>query len=175
VLINGAGGGSGTFAVQLAKRTGAHVTAVDNADKLAFMRSVGADVVVDYRVEDFTRTDQPYDLILDLVAHRSMFAYRRALAPGGRYRCVGGTARALLRALTVGFVAGRATGRRMGVLVVKPGPEHFRPLADLIIVAGAAIRIDRTFDLDDTAAALAHVGDGRALGKVVVTVNGGNI
>ena len=175
VLINGAGGGSGTFAVQLAKRAGAHVTAVDNANKLAFMRSVGADVVVDYRVEDFTRTDQPYDLILDLVAHRSMFAYRRALAPGGRYRCVGGTARALLRALTVGFIVGRATGRRMGVLVVKPGPEHFRPLADLIIAAGAAIRIDRTFDLDDTAAALAYVGDGRALGKVVVTVNGGNV
>ena len=63
----------------------------------------------------------------------------------------------------------------MGVLVVKPGPEHFRPLADLIIAAGVAIRIDRTFDLDDTAAALAHVGDGRALGKVVVTVNGGNV
>ena len=144
VLINGAGGGSGTFAVQLAKRAGAHVTAVDNANKLAFMRSVGADVVVDYRVEDFTRTDQPYDLILDLVAHRSMFAYRRALVPGGRYRCVGGTTRALLRALTVGFIAGRATGRRIGVLVVKPGPEHFQPLADLIIAAGAAIRIDRS-------------------------------
>src|SRR4029077_10087250 len=87
VLINGAGGGSGSFAIQLAKRAGAHVTGVDNAGKLDFMRSVGADEVVDYRKDDFTRTTQPYDLILDLVAHRSVFAYRRALARGGTYRC----------------------------------------------------------------------------------------
>ena len=171
VLINGAGGGSGSFAIQLAKRLGAHVTGVDNAAKLEFMRSVGADAAVDYRDHDFTRTGQRYDLILDLVAHRSMFAYRRALAKGGRYRCVGGTTRALLRALTVGFVAGRATGRRMGVLAVKAGPAHFRPLTDLIVAGDVAIHIDRTFDLDDVPAALAHVGDGHALGKVVVTVD----
>ena len=80
VLVNGAGGGSGSFAIQLAKRLGAHVTGVDNASKLEFMRSLGADEVIDYRGEDFTRSAQPYDLILDLVAHRSVFAYRRALA-----------------------------------------------------------------------------------------------
>ena len=108
VLINGAGGGSGSFAIQLAKRLGAHVTGVDNAGKLDFMRSVGADEVIDYRSEDFTRGG-PYDLILDLVAHRSVFAYRRALAPGGRYRCVGGSVSALLRVLTVGSLAGRLT------------------------------------------------------------------
>lgn len=175
VLVNGAGGGSGSFAVQLAKRAGADVTAVDNAGKLEFMRSVGADAVVDYRVEDFTRADQPHDLILDLVAHRSMFAYRRALARGGRYWCVGGTTRALVRALTVGFVAGRATGRRMGVLAVKAGVEHFRPLTDLVVAGEVAVHVERTFDLDDTAAALAHVGDGRALGKAVVTVDDGTI
>ena len=106
VLINGAGGGSGSFAIQLAKRLGAHVTGVDNADKLEFMRTLGADQVVDYRHDDFTRGREPYDLILDLVAHRSVFAYRRALAPGGRYRCVGGTVRALLRVLTVGATVG---------------------------------------------------------------------
>ena len=83
MLINGAGGGSGSFAIQLAKRLGAHVTGVDNAGKLDFMRSVGADEVIDYRREDFTRDRQPYDLVLDLVAHRSVFAYRRALARGG--------------------------------------------------------------------------------------------
>jgi NADPH:quinone reductase-like Zn-dependent oxidoreductase len=76
VLINGAGGGSGSFAIQLAERLGAYVTGVDNAAKLDFMRSVGADDVIDYRRDDFTRTTQPYDLILDLVAHRSVFAYR---------------------------------------------------------------------------------------------------
>ena len=126
VLINGAGGGSGSFAIQLAKRLGAHVTGVDNAGKLDFMHSLGADEVIDYRSEDVTRRTPPYDLVLDLVAHRSVFAYRRALAPGGRYRCVGGSVRALLRILTVGWAAGRLTGRRIGVLAVKQGPAHFR-------------------------------------------------
>ena len=168
VLINGAGGGSGSFAIQLAKRLGAHVTAVDNATKLDFMRSVGADDVVDYRRDDFTRTPQPYDLILDLVAHRSVFAYRRALAPGGRYRCVGGSVPALLRVLTAGWAAGRLTGRSIGVLAVREGPAHFEPLAALCVAGDITIHIDRTFALDDVPAALAHVGEGRALGKVVV-------
>jgi NADPH:quinone reductase-like Zn-dependent oxidoreductase len=168
VLINGAGGGSGSFAIQVAKRLGAHVTGVDNAVKLDFMRSLGADEVVDFRTEDFTRSAEPYDLILDLVAHRSVFAYRRALAPGGRYRCVGGTVRSLLRVLTVGSIAARVTGRRMGVLAVKEGPPHFEPLAALCVAGEVGIHIDRTDALDDIAAALTHVGEGRALGKVVV-------
>lgn len=169
VLINGAGGGSGSFAIQLAKRLGARVTGVDNAAKQDFMRSVGADEVIDYRQDDFTRTTQPFDLILDLVAHRSVFAYRRALAPGGRYRCAGGSVRTLLRVLTVGSLAGRLTGRSIGVLVVKAGPEHFEPLADLCVAEDVRIHIDRTFPLDEVPAALLHVGEGRALGKVVVT------
>jgi len=168
VLINGAGGGSGSFAIQLAKRLGAHVTGVDNAAKQDFMRSVGADDVIDYRRDDFTRTTQPFDLILDLVAHRSVFAYRRALAPGGRYRCVGGSVRTLLRVLIVGSVAGRLTGRSIGVLAVKMGPAHFEPLTDLCATGEARIHIDRTFTLDEVPAALAHVGEGRARGKVVV-------
>ena len=169
VLINGAGGGSGAFAIQLAKRVGAHVTGVDNVAKQDFMRSVGADAVIDYTRDDFTKTDQPYDLILDLVAHRSVFAYRRALAPGGTYRCVGGSTRTLLRVLTVGWMTGRLSGRSIGVLAVKEGPAHFEPLADLCAAGEVTIPIDRTFALDDVPAALAHVGEGRALGKVVVT------
>jgi NADPH:quinone reductase-like Zn-dependent oxidoreductase len=168
VLINGAGGGSGTFAIQLAKRLGAHVTGVDNAAKLDFMRSVGADEVIDYRRDDFTRTGQRYDVVLDLVAHRSVFAYRRALAPGGTYRCVGGSVRTLLRVLTVGWAAGRLTGRSIGVLVVKEGPDHFGPLAELCVDGQVRIHIDRTYPLDEAPAALARVGEGRALGKVVV-------
>jgi NADPH:quinone reductase-like Zn-dependent oxidoreductase len=169
VLINGGGGGSGSFAIQLAKRLRAHVTGVDNAAKLDFMRSLGADDVLDYRREDFTRRE-PYDMILDLVAHRSVFAYRRALAPGGRYRCVGGSVRALLRVLTVGVPAARLTGRRMGVLVVRQGPDSFTRLADLCVAGEIGIHVDRTFALDDVAEALAHVGEGRALGKVVVEI-----
>ena len=168
VLINGAGGGSGSFAIQLAKRLGAHVTGVDNETKQEFMVSVGADEVIDYRQDDFSRTGPPYDLILDMVAHRSVFAYRRALARGGRYRCAGGTVRTLLRVLTAGSVVGLATGRSIGVLVVKQGPSHFEPLADLCAAGDVRIHIDRTFSLDEVPAALAHVGEGRALGKVVV-------
>ena len=168
VLINGAGGGSGCFAIQLAKRLGAHVTGVDNADKQDFMRSVGADDVIDYRRDDFTQTTQPYDLILDMAAHRSVFAYRRALAPAGTYRIVGGSARALLRVLIVGSVVGRLTGRSIGVLAVKEGPAHFQPLAQRCIAGEIKIHIDRTFTLDEVPAALARVGEGRALGKVVV-------
>jgi NADPH:quinone reductase-like Zn-dependent oxidoreductase len=169
VLINGAGGGSGSFAVQLARRLGAHVTGVDNAHKLDFMRSLGADEVLDYRRDDFTR-QAPYDLVLDLVAHRSVFAYRRALARGGRYRCVGGPVRALLRVVTIGWLAGRLTGRRLGVLVVRPGPAAFTPLADLCLAGEIDVHIDRTFGLEEVAEALTHVGEGRALGKVVVEI-----
>ena len=170
VLINGAGGGSGSFAIQLAKRLGAHVTGVDNAAKLDFMRSVGADDVIDYRRDDFTRTSEPYDLILDLVAHRSVFAYRRALAPRGRYRCVGGSVPAVLRVLSAGWVVGRLTGRSIGVLAVHLGPPHFEPLAALCVNGDVKIYIDRTFALEEVPAALTHVGEGHALGKVVVSL-----
>ncbi len=169
MLLNGAGGGSGMFAIQLAKVAGMHVTGVDNAGKLAFMRDLGADEVIDYRAQDFTRTD-PYDLVVDLVARRSMFAYRRALAPGGRFYLVGGTLRALLRALTVGTVLGRLTGTRLGMLAVQQGPAHFAPLVERCVAGDVQIRIDRMFPLDRAADALAFHGDGRALGKVVVRV-----
>jgi NADPH:quinone reductase-like Zn-dependent oxidoreductase len=170
VLINGAGGGSGSFAIQMAKRLGAEVTGVDNAGKLDFMRAVGADTVIDYRSDDFTRGG-PYDLVLDLVAHRSVFAYRRALAPGGRYRCVGGSVPTLLRVLTIGSLVGRLTRRRLGVLAVKEGPAHFEPVADLCVAGDLAVHIDRSFTLDRVPEALTYVGEGRALGKVVVTVD----
>lgn len=168
LLVNGAGGGTGSFAIQLAKRLGAHVTGVDNAGKLDFMRLLGADEVIDYRSEDFTRSG-PYDRILDLVAHRSVFAYRRALARGGRYRCVGGTVRSLLRVASIGAVVGRLTGRRIGVLVVREGPAYFAPLADQCVGGAVRIHIDRVYGLDEAAEALARVGEGRALGKVVVS------
>jgi NADPH:quinone reductase-like Zn-dependent oxidoreductase len=171
VLINGAGGGSGSFAIQLAKRAGAHVTGVDNAGKLDFMRSLGADDVIDYRSEDFTRTDEPYDHVLDLVAHRSPIACRRALAPGGRYRCVGGSVRTLLAIATIGSIVGRLTRRRIGMLVVPQGPMHFSPLTDLCVAGDIGIHVDRTFRLDEVPEALRYVGEGLARGKVVVAID----
>ena len=167
VLVNGGGGGTGTFAIQLAVRAGAHVTGVDNAGKLAHMRSLGAHEVVDFRAQDFTRLGS-FDLVLDLVAHRSVRACRRALAPGGRYRCVGGSVPALLRVATVGSLVARLTGRRLGVLVVKEGPEHFSPLTQRCLTGEVRIHVERTFPLEQAPAALARVGEGRALGKVVV-------
>ncbi|MDH3708206.1 MAG: NAD(P)-dependent alcohol dehydrogenase [Acidimicrobiia bacterium] len=171
VLINGAGGSSGTFAIQLATRAGAHVTAVDNARKLDFMRSLGADEVIDYQREDFTRDRDPYDHILDLVAHRSVFAYRRALARGGRYRCAGGAVAALLRIVTVGAIAARFTGRRMGILVAHEGPAHFEVLTDLCVAGDVRIAIDRRYSLDEAPEALRAVGEGTALGKMVIEVD----
>lgn len=169
VLVNGAGGGTGSFAIQLAKRAGAHVTGVDNATKLDHMRSVGADEVIDYERDDYTQ-GEAYDLILDLVARRSVFAYRRALKRGGTYRCVGGKSRSILRILTAGGIVGLASRRSIGVLVVKPGPQHFQPLAALCVSGDVKIHVDSTYDLDHTADALARVGESKALGKVVVEV-----
>lgn len=170
MLVNGGGGGSGAFVIQLAKRAGAHVTAVDNHRKLDFMRSLGADEVVDYEAQDFTRLG-PYDVVLDLVAHRSVFAYRRALRPGGRYRCVGGTTRTLLRVVTVGALIGKLSGRSLGVLMVKQGPKHFEPVAEQAAAGDLQIHIDRTFRLEDVPAALAYMGEGNALGKVVIEID----
>ncbi|MBG6223616.1 NADPH:quinone reductase-like Zn-dependent oxidoreductase [Arthrobacter sp. CAN_A2] len=167
VLINGAGGGSGSFAIQLARLAGAHVTGVDNARKLEFMRTLGADEVVDYRRQDFTRLE-PYDLVLDLVAHRSAFAYRRALTRGGRYLCVGGNVRTLVQILTLGAALGLLSGQRLGVLAVRQGPAHFEPVAQRCIDGDLRIRIDRTYPLDEVSEALTYVGSGHALGKVVV-------
>ncbi|MGV9713322.1 zinc-binding dehydrogenase [Gordonia sp. NPDC003424] len=140
---------------------------MDNAAKLDFMLSLGADDVIDYHRDDFTRGR--YDLILDLVAHRSVFAYRRSLNRGGRYHCVGGTVPTLLRVLTAGVIVGAVTGRRLGVLAVREGPAHFTPVTDLCLAGEIATQVDRTYPLEETADALACVGAGQALGKVVVT------
>ncbi|MFN8190139.1 MAG: NAD(P)-dependent alcohol dehydrogenase [Nocardioidaceae bacterium] len=168
MCVNGAGGGSGAFVIQLAKASGAYVTGVDNAGKQAWMRELGADEVIDYQADDWTRRG-PFDLVLDLVAHRSVWAYRRALAPGGRYRCVGGTARTLLRVLTAGGLLGAVSGRSLGVLAVRQGPAHFVPMVERCLAGEVTIHVERTFGLDEVAEALAVVGAGGARGKVVVS------
>jgi NADPH:quinone reductase-like Zn-dependent oxidoreductase len=168
VLINGAGGGAGMYAVQLAKLHGAEVTAVDNAEKQEFMRSLGADHVIDYTREDFTRTGQTYDLILDVAAHRSAFAYRRALKPGGRYLYVGGSVGTLLQVLLIGPLLGWAAGKKIRLLVVRLGVQHVAPLVELCQAGRIATFIDRTFRLREAPEALRYLGEGHAKGKVVV-------
>jgi NADPH:quinone reductase-like Zn-dependent oxidoreductase len=169
VLINGAGGGSGMYAVQLAKLLGAEVTGVDNTGKLEFMRSLGADHVVDYTRDDFTASGRAYDLILDLAAYRPPLAYRRSLRPGGRYLYVGGSMAALLQALLAGPLAG-AGGRKIGVLAVRLGVQHLAPLVELCQAGKIATVIDRRYALGEVPQALQYLGEGNAKGKVIVTV-----
>lgn len=170
VLVNGGGGGSGVLAIQLAARAGAHVTGVDSAAKLDLMRAAGADDVVDHRHDDALRRRGAYDLVLDLVARRSPLACRRALAPGGRYEAVGGSTAALLGVATVGAAAGALTGRRLGVAAVPTGPRAFGPVGGRCADGGLTVHVERTYGLEDVPAALARVGAGEALGKLVVTV-----
>jgi NADPH:quinone reductase-like Zn-dependent oxidoreductase len=169
VLVNGGGGGAGAFALQMAKAAGAEVTGVDNPLKQDFMRSLGADHVLDYTRMDYTKTDTGYDLILDLVCERSMFAIRRAVAPGGRYAVVGGSVGALLSAATVGRLLSTG-GRRIGVLMVRPNKEDLVRVADMVVTGALRTTIERTYPFEGVPEALRHLGEGRALGKLVIEI-----
>src|SRR5215207_4073839 len=170
VLINGAGGGTGTFAVQLAKLSGAEVTGVDNTSKLDFMRSLGADHVIDYTREDFTKNRKQYDLILDVIAHRSVFAYQRALKPNGTYFFVGGSVATLFQILFLGSWMGRSTGRHIRILAVPQNSKDLISITELCETGKIVPVIDRRYPLSETAEALRYVAEGRAKGKVVITV-----
>lgn len=174
VLINGAGGGAGSFAVQLAKFYGAEVTGVDNTGKLDFMRSLGADQVIDYTQEDFTKTGQQYDLILDLVAHRSVFAYARALKPKGRYFAVGGSIATLVQIVLLGPSMSRATGKHIRVLAVQRNQKDLLAITDLCEAGKIVPVIDRRYPLSEVPEALRYLGEGHVKGKVVITVDENN-
>jgi NADPH:quinone reductase-like Zn-dependent oxidoreductase len=170
VLINGAGGGAGTFAIQLAKSYGAEVTGVDNTGKLDFMRSLGADHVIDYTREDFTKSGQQYDLILDLVAQRSVFACKRALRPNGNYFMVGGSVATMFQALLLGSRIGRAEGQSLRLLVVQRSREALVSITELCEAGKIVPAIDRRYPLREVPEALRYLGEGRAKGKVVITL-----
>ena len=171
VLINGAGGSAGSFAVQLARLYGAEVTGVDNTGKLDFMRSLGADHVIDYTREDFTRSGRQYDLILDLIAHRSVFACQRALRPGGTYFFVGGSAALIFPILFLGPLIRIATTRNLRMLVVPQNRKDLVSVVELCEAGKIVPVIDGRYFLSEAAEALRHVVEGRARGKVVMTVN----
>ena len=170
VLINGAGGGVGTFAVQLAKLSGTEVTGVDASHKLNVVRSVGADHVIDYTQEDFTKTGVRYDLIIDCQGFRSMFDYKRALRPEGTYAMVGGPMLRVLQLLFLNFCASLTRKGRKFRLVAE-GPN--KGLADLkeLIEAGKLVPIvDRTYQLSEVPEALRYFGEGRHKGKIVIAM-----
>jgi NADPH:quinone reductase-like Zn-dependent oxidoreductase len=170
VLINGAGGSAGMYAVQLAKLLGAEVTGVDNAGKLEFMRSLGADHVIDYTRENFTRSRRTYDLVLDLAAYRSPLACRGSLKPGGRYLYVGGSVNALLQTLAATPLTARAASRKVRVLAVRLGVRHLAPFVELCQTGKIATVIDRRYPLSEVPQALQYLGEGNAKGKVIVMV-----
>ena len=170
VLINGAGGGMGTFAVQLAKLSGTEVTGVDAWHKLNVIRSVGADHVIDYTQEDFTKTGERYDLIIDCQSSRSMFDYKRALRPQGTYALIGGPAPRILQLYLLSFCAPLTRESRKFRLVME-GPN--KGLVDLkeLIEAGKLVPIvDRTYPLSEVPEALRYFGEGRHKGKIVITM-----
>jgi NADPH:quinone reductase-like Zn-dependent oxidoreductase len=167
VLINGAGGGSGMYAVQLAKLGGAEVTGVDNPEKLEFIRALGADHVIDYTRVDVTRNGRSYDLILDLAAHRSALAYKGSLVGGGRYLYVGGSAATLLQVLLLGPLLGRAEGKKLRLLAVRLGAERLGPMVALCQAGTIATVIDRRYRLCEVPEALRYLGEGHAKGKLV--------
>jgi NADPH:quinone reductase-like Zn-dependent oxidoreductase len=170
VLINGAGGGAGSFAVQLAKLYGAEVTGVDNAGKLDFMRSLGADHVVDYTREDFTRNGKQSDLILDLIAYRSAFAYARALKPNGSYYAVGGSVATFLQFLLFGPWIRRTSGRQVRLLAVQRNRKDLEFITGLCESSKIALPIDKRYPLGEVPEALQYLGEGRAKGKVVINM-----
>lgn len=170
VLINGAGGSAGVFAVQLAKLYGAEVTGVDNTGKMDFLRSLGADHVIDYTRQNFTKNGKQYDLILDLIAHRSVFAYRRALKPNGTYFFVGGSVATLFQILFLGPWIKRTTGRNVRLLMVPQNNKDLIAITELCVAGKVTPIIDRVYPFDQGPEALRYVGEGHAKGKVVIRV-----
>jgi len=169
VLINGAGGGSGTFAVQMAKLLGAEVTGVDSTEKLEIMRSVGADYVIDYKNEDFTKNGKEYDLILDLVASHSILDYKRALKPDGVYGMVGGFMKHIFSTVVVGGLISLMGKKKMGMFVAKPN-EDLDSIIELIQSGKVKPIIDKVYSLKDAPKAMHYLSKGHAKGKVVISI-----
>ncbi|MFN0282039.1 MAG: NAD(P)-dependent alcohol dehydrogenase [Kineosporiaceae bacterium] len=171
VLVNGAGGGVGTFAVQIAKAAGATVTGVDRAHKLETVRSVGADRVIDYTQADFTRQGDAYDLILDIAAHRPMSSYRRCLKPGGVCAITGGSIPRVLLAMAAGPVVSLFSNRRVGLPFWRPNhPDDVTALSRLLESGSVVPVVDSVVPLDQVPDAFRRFGAQLHTGKIVITI-----
>ncbi len=169
VLINGAGGGVGTFAVQIAKLYGVHVTGVDSPAKFDLMRSLGFDDVIDYTRQDFTQSGTRYDLILDAKTNRSPFDYARALAPNGTYVTVGGSMPRLFQTMLLGPLIRMTSRKTMRVVVLKPNKD-LAYVGELFEAGTLKPVLDDLRTLNEVPEAMRYFGSGNHKGKVVITV-----
>ncbi|HMG93975.1 MAG TPA: NAD(P)-dependent alcohol dehydrogenase, partial [Chryseolinea sp.] len=176
MLLNGAGGSVGTLGVQIAKMLGAEVTVVDSANKLDLLKTLGADHFIDYQKEDFTSNGLMYDLVVDVVANRPIFSYKKALAPGGQFVMIGGTTSTILKMMTLGSlvsqirkIAAKPSDRRITMMGYKP--NHGLDDMSTYFLAGKVIPvIDKVFALADTAEAFRYFASGAFKGKVVIKI-----
>jgi len=170
VLINGASGGVGTFAVQIAKSFGAEVTAVCSTGKMDMARSIGADKVIDYTKEDFTKNGQHYDLILAANGYHPILDYRRALSPKGIYVVVGGSAAQMFQAMLLGPGISMTGGKKMGTMMARIDQKDLGFIKELLEAGKVRPVIDRRYPLSEAPEALRYLGEGHARGKIVITI-----
>lgn len=170
VLINGASGGVGTYAVQIAKALGAEVTGVCSTSKMEMVRSLGADHVIDYTQENFTQNGQQYDLILAANGYHPISDYKRALAPKGVYVMVGGSMTQMMQAMLLGPLMSMTGDQKMGNMLAKPNQQDLVFLKELLETGKVVPVIDRSYPLHETPEALRYLGQGHARGKIVITV-----
>ncbi|MBI5842015.1 MAG: NAD(P)-dependent alcohol dehydrogenase [Chloroflexi bacterium] len=170
VLINGASGGVGTFAVQIAKSFGAEVTAVCSTQNLDIARSIGADQVIDYTKEDFTQNGQQYDLILAANGYHSILDYKRALCPRGIYVMAGGSQAQMFQALLLGPWMSQSKGKKLGALSAKANQKDLVLIKELLEAGKVVPVIDKRYPLREVPEALRYLGAGHARGKVIIIV-----
>jgi NADPH:quinone reductase-like Zn-dependent oxidoreductase len=169
VLIYGASGGIGTFAVQIAKSFGAEVTGVCSTRNLELVRSIGAEHVIDYTKEDFAHNGKRYDLILATAGYRSIFDYQRALSPKGNYVATGGSMAQVFQPMLLGPWLSTG-GRKMSNLAMKPNKKDLTFIKELIEAGKVTPVIDKSFPLSELPEALRYYGEGHSRGKVVITM-----
>ncbi len=175
VMINGAGGGVGTFAVQIAKSYETEVTGVDNTEKLDMLLSIGADHVIDYTREDFTKNGLHYDLILDVVVQRSVFDYKRALSPNGICVMVGGSMARVFPNILLGALISKTGSKKIGLGAWKPNKkEDLDFLTELFEAGKVKPVIDKLYSLSEVPVAFRYLEAGLAKGKLVIIVEHNN-
>ncbi|MCW4014437.1 MAG: NAD(P)-dependent alcohol dehydrogenase [Candidatus Bathyarchaeota archaeon] len=170
VLICGASGGVGTYAVQIAKSYAAEVTGVCSTGKIDYVYSIGADHVIDYTKEDFSKNHERYDLIFAAGGNRSIFDYKRALAPEGVYVCIGGSLSQYFQGMLLGPLLSLMDTKKMGAMFAQPKTEDFQFLLELYEAGKLVPVIDRVFPFSETAEALRYYGEGKARGKIVISI-----